>query len=93
MFGISWAEFFVILVVAILVIPTRYWPDVAKGLARAVKFVRAFMWKITDTGEKIKEQIELEKPIDDLLHTTTKEILDDFSVKKTRTPKRRGRAK
>ena len=90
MFGISWAEFIVILLVAILVVPARYWPDVARALARAVKFSRGIVWKITDAGEKIKEQIELEEPINDIMHTTTRDVLDAFSVKKTR---RRGRAK
>ncbi len=90
MFGISWAEFIVILLVAILVVPARYWPDVARALARAVKFIRGIVWKITDAGEKIKEQIELEEPINDIMNTTTREVLDAFSVKKTR---RRGRAK
>lgn len=90
MFGISWAEFIVILLVAILVVPARYWPDVARALARAVKFIRGIVWKITDAGEKIKEQIELEEPINDIMNTTTRDVLDAFSVKKTR---RRGRAK
>ena len=82
MLGISWAEFFVILVVGVLVIPTRYWPDVAKALARLVKFVRELVWKITDVSENIKNQIELEKPIDELIKTTTDEMLDSFSVVK-----------
>ena len=82
MFGISWAEFFVILVVGVLVVPTRYWPDVAKALARLVKFVRELVWKITDASENIKNQIELEKPIDELIKTTTDEMLDSFSVVK-----------
>ena len=90
MFGISWAEFIVILLVAILVVPARYWPDVARALARAIKFIRGIVWKITDASEKIKEQIELEEPIDDIVNTTTRDVLDAFSVKKTR---RRGRAK
>ena len=90
MFGISWAEFIVILLVAILVVPARYWPDVARVLARAVKFIRGIVWKITDAGEKIIEQIEMEEPINDIMNTTTREVLDAFSVKKTR---RRGRAK
>ncbi len=82
MFGISWAEFIVILLVAILVVPARYWPDVARALARVVKFVRGIVWKITDAGEKIKEQIELEKPINEIMNTTTRDVLDAFSVKK-----------
>ena len=82
MFGISWAEFIVILLVAVLVIPARYWPDVARALARAVKFIRAIIWKITDASEKIKEQIELEQPITDIVNTTTKDVLDTISVKR-----------
>ena len=93
MFGISWAEFIVILLVAVLVIPARYWPDVARWLARAVKFVRALVWKITDASEKIKEQIELEEPINDIMNTTTRDVLDAFSVKKTKQNKKRGRGK
>ena len=89
MFGISWAEFIVILLVAILVIPARYWPDVARVLARAVKFIRGIIWKITDASEKIKEQIELEQPITDIVNTTTKDVLDTISVKrKKRTRKK-----
>ncbi|MBO4583276.1 MAG: hypothetical protein J5714_04450 [Alphaproteobacteria bacterium] len=82
MFGISWAEFIVILLVAILVIPARYWPDVARALARVVKFIRGIIWKITDASEKIKEQIELEQPITDIVNTTTKDVLDTISVKR-----------
>ena len=88
MFGISWAEFIVILLVAVLVIPARYWPDVARWLARVVKFIRGIVWKITDAGEKIKEQIELEEPINEIMNQTTRDVLDSFSVKKTR---KRGR--
>lgn len=90
MFGISWAEFLVILLVAMLVIPARMWPDVAKFLARVVKFIRGIIWRITDASEKIKEQIEREAPIDDLIKTTTDDILSEISepLKKT---KKRGR--
>ena len=89
MFGISWAEFIVILLVAVLVIPARYWPDVARALARVVKFIRAIVWKITDASEKIKEQIEMEQPITDIVNTTTKDMLDTISVrcKKRKTTK------
>ena len=93
MFGISWAEFIVILLVAVLVIPARYWPDVARWLARVVKFVRGIIWKITDASEKIKEQIELEEPINDIMNTTTRDMLDAFSVKKPKQNKKRGRGK
>ena len=71
MFGISWAEFFVILLAAVLVVPARLWPDVARFLARLVNAVRRVMWKISDISENLKQQIDLEKPIDDLIQNTT----------------------
>ena len=79
MFGISWPEFLVILLVAVLVIPARMWPDVARFLANIVTFVRKMIWKITDVYEQIKQQIDLEKPIDDLIRTTTADVLDGIS--------------
>lgn len=80
MFGISWSEFLVVLLVAVLVIPSKHWPDVARFLAQAVNFIRHFLWKITDASERIKQQIDLEKPIDDLVRTTTDDVLKDFST-------------
>lgn len=80
MFGISWAEFLVILLVGVLVIPARMWPDVAKFLAKVVNFIRGVIWKISDASEHIKQQIDLEKPIDDLIRTTTDDVLADFST-------------
>ncbi|MBO7066446.1 MAG: hypothetical protein J6W40_02370 [Alphaproteobacteria bacterium] len=82
MFGISGPEFLVIILVAVLVVPSRMWPDVARFLARAVRFVRDIIWKITDASEKIKTQIDLERPIDELIKTTTDDILADFSTKR-----------
>lgn len=79
MFGISWPEFLVILLVGVLVIPARMWPDVARFLANVVTFVRKMMWKITDASEQIRHQIDLEKPIDDLIRTTTTDMLDGIS--------------
>ena len=79
MFGISWAEFLVVLLIGMLVIPTRHWPDVAKFLARLVNFIRNLVWRVTDASEKIKEQIEREAPIDNLIKTTTDDILAEIS--------------
>lgn len=79
MFGISGAEFLVIILVAIVVLPARMWPDVARMLARVVKFIRTIVWRITDASEQIKENIELEKPIDNLIKTTTDDMLAEFS--------------
>ena len=80
MFGISWAEFLVILLVGIVVIPARMWPDVARFLARAITTVRKLIWKITDASEQIRNQIDLEKPIEDIIRTTTDDMLDGISV-------------
>lgn len=93
MFGISWAEFIVVFLVAMLVLPARMWPDVARALARAVNFVRAIVWRITDASEKLKEQIELEQPIDDIIRSTTDDILDEISVKRTGQKRKRGAQK
>ena len=94
MFGISWAEFFVIIVVAVLVVPSRLWPDVARFLARAINAIRQIIWKITDVSENIKQQIDLEKPIDELISRTTNDVLDTVSdVLPTRTKKRKVRKK
>ncbi len=68
-------------------IPARLWPDVARFLAQVVKFVRGVVWKITDASEKIKEQIDLEQPIDELIKTTTDDILAEISVKKPKAQK------
>ncbi len=84
MFGISFAEFLIIIFVAILVIPARHWGDVAKFLARCVKFIRNLIWKIIDATESIKEQIDRELPIDHVIRQTTSDMLDTFS-----TPRRR----
>ncbi len=98
MFGISWTEFLVILIVAILVLPARMWPDVARFLARGVKFVRRLIWKITDASENIRNQIELEQPIDEIIQTTTDDVLAEFSTvipkaKRVRVVKKRATKK
>jgi Sec-independent protein translocase protein TatA len=92
MFGISWGEFFVIVLVGVIVIPAGRWPDVARFLARVVRFVRGIIWKITDASENIKTQIELEKPIDDLIQNTTNDVLDTIStaIKKPKKTNRKG---
>lgn len=88
MFGISWSEFLVILLVGVLVIPARMWPDVARFLAKTVTFIRKWIWKITDASEQIKQQIDLEKPIEDLISTTTAEMLDGISEPLKKAKKR-----
>ena len=74
MFGISWTEFLVILLVAICVVPVRYWPDVARFFARVCKYIRQVIWKISDFSEQMQKRIDLEKPIDDLIANASDEI-------------------
>ena len=80
MFGISWTEFLVIVLVAICVVPVKNWPDVARFFARVFRWVRQFVWKITDVSEQIQQRIDLEKPIDDLIENATNDM---FSAVKT----------
>lgn len=82
MFGISWTEFLVILLVAICVVPAKYWPDVARFFARVFKYIRNLIWQITDFTESVQQRIELEKPIDDLIENATNGVL-----KKTKSSK------
>ena len=89
MFGISWTEFLIILLVAVCVVPAKYWPDVMKFLARIFKYIRNIIWKITDFSEDLQQRIELEKPIDDLLENATKDIFE----KPKKTPVKRTRKK
>ena len=89
MLGISWTEFLVILLVAVCIVPAKYWPDVAKFLAHAFKYIRNIVWKITDFSENLQQRIDLEKPIDDLIENATKDVFGE-SIKKT---KKRGRKK
>lgn len=93
MFGISWAEFLVIIFVAAAVIPARNWPDVARFLARVVNFVRRVIWHITDASERIRDQIDMERPIDEILHTTTDDLLNGISDVRKKPHKKVGAKK
>ena len=81
MFGISWTEFLVILLVAICIVPAKYWPDVMRFFARIVKYIRNLIWKITDFSNEIQQRIDLEKPIDDLIQNATNDMFEKKSTK------------
>ena len=85
MFGISWTEFLVILLVAICVVPAKYWPDVARVLARVFKYIRELVWKLSDYSEQIQHRLDIEKPIDDLIQNATKDVFN--TKKKTKRKK------
>ena len=83
MFGISATEFLVILLVAICVVPAKYWPEIARFLARVVKYIRNILWKITDFSENLQQRIDLEKPIDDLITNATNDMFGE-KIKKNK---------
>lgn len=76
MLGISWTEFLIILLVAICVVPAKYWPDVVRFFARVFKYIRDLVWKVSDFTEQIQQRIDLEKPIDDLIQDATKNVFE-----------------
>ena len=82
MFGISWTEFLVVLLVAICVVPAKYWPDVAKMLARVFKYIRDLIWKISDFTDEVQHRIDMEKPIDDLIQNATNDMFGEKIVKR-----------
>ena len=95
MFGISFIELIIILVVALIVIPPRHLPEVARFLGRAVRAVRELMWRITDMTESVQDQITREVPINQIVNQTTEQALDAFSTRrekrKTKDEKRETR--
>ena len=93
MFGISWTEFLVILLIAICVVPAKYWPDVARFLARFVKYIRNIIWKITDFSENLQQRIDLEKPIDDLLQNAAKDVFGEKTKKSKKSVVKKGHKK
>ena len=92
MFGISWTEFLVVLLVAICVVPAKYWPDVMKFFARVFKYIRNIVWKVSDFSENLQQRIDLEKPIDDLLENATNDMFGE-RVTKTTIKKKQTRKK
>ena len=90
MFGISWTEFLVIVLVAICVVPVKDWPNVARFFGRVFKWIRNLVWKITDVSEQIQQRIDLEKPIDDLIENATNDMFAAVKpIKKKKTVKRK----
>ncbi|MCQ2574746.1 MAG: hypothetical protein MJ156_01410 [Alphaproteobacteria bacterium] len=85
MLGISWTEFVVIILISICMIPVKYWPDVFRFFGKCVKWVRNMIWKISDVSEQVKERLDLEKPINDLIANATEDILKKQSKKILKT--------
>ena len=93
MFGISITEFIVILLVAICVVPAKYWPEIARFFARVVKYIRKIIWQITDFSEAVQQRIDLEKPIDDLLQNAANDMFGEKIKKPKKNITNRGHKK
>jgi Sec-independent protein translocase protein TatA len=79
MFGISGEEFLVILLVAVIVTPSKHWPMVARTFARFVKYIRNVLGKIQDNIDSIESEIEKDIPIDKLSKKTMDDMMATFS--------------
>lgn len=91
MFGISFAEFLVIAIVVMAVIPAKKWPDVFRALAKMIKFIRELIWKITDATESIKDRVERELPMDEIVKKTTDDVVGSFVTPKSKSRKAKGK--
>ncbi len=69
------------------VIPAKNWPQVFRALAKLVKFIRELIWKITDATESIKDQVERELPMDEIVKKTTDDVVGAFSTPKLQAKK------
>jgi Sec-independent protein translocase protein TatA len=95
MFGISGMEFFIILIIAIAVIPAREWPAIARFLGRAVRYVKDIIGKIQDGIDNMENEIAKDLPIDNLSQKTMSDMIGTFSTpaKPRAGAKRQGRQK
>jgi Sec-independent protein translocase protein TatA len=80
MFGISGAEFIVILLIAIAVVPAKCWPDVARFFGRAVRYIRDAAGKIQDGIDDMENEIAKDLPIDSLSQKTMDDMIGTFST-------------
>jgi Sec-independent protein translocase protein TatA len=90
MFGISGAEFIVILMIAIAVIPAKQWPAVARFFGRAIRYMRDVAGKIQDGIDSMEDEIAKDLPIDNLSQKTMDDMIETFSTPaKPRTRKKK----
>jgi Sec-independent protein translocase protein TatA len=95
MFGISLGEFLLILIVAVIVIPARYWPDVFRNAGRLVKTVREFIWKVQDKVDEFQTEISKYDPTDKLSGKTMQDMMATFAepIISSKTPVKRTKSK
>ncbi|MDR0449316.1 MAG: hypothetical protein LBG89_02545, partial [Rickettsiales bacterium] len=79
MFGIGAGEFLLIALVALLVIPARDWPKVARAAARAFKWIREITWRVRDKIDEIGEEVSKLGPEDSLSQKTMDDMMATFA--------------
>ena len=80
MLGISGWEFFVVLLIAIAIVPAKNWPDVARAFARFVRWARALIGKVQDGIDDIENEIAKDLPINKLSQKTMDDMIETFST-------------
>ena len=85
MFGISLYELFVIFFIFIIFIPVKNWSDIIRFFAKIIIFIKDLFNNLIQATDSLKERIDIEKPIDDLLQNTKEEIyknIEKIPIKK-----------
>jgi len=77
---ISSIELLVILVVAIIVIPSNEWPKVLRAVMNLVRKVKRIIGQIEDKVEDIENEIMKDLPVEELRKKTTEDLLLGFAT-------------
>jgi len=86
---ISGIELLVILVVAIIVIPSDDWPKVLRAVMNFIRGVKRIIGRIEDGIDDMENEVAKDLPIENLRKKTTEELIENFSTPiKSRTRKK-----
>lgn len=78
MFGISGMEFLIILTVAIIIVPVKKWPDVARFIGSLVRRLKIFIGKVQDEIDNIHDNVAKDIPVDSLSQKTMDDMIATF---------------
>ena len=79
-FMISSIELLIILLVAIIVIPSGDWPKVLRAVMKLVRGIKRIVGQLEDRIEDIENEIIKDMPVDNLRKKTTEELISDFAT-------------
>jgi Sec-independent protein translocase protein TatA len=79
MLGISGAEFLVILIVAMAIVPAKHWPAAARMLARALRWGRNAIARLQDGIDNLENEMAKQAPVDSLSQRTMDDLTETFS--------------